>query len=688
MIELVWLVPLLPLGAAILIALRGARPRFAAGAAWIGVAVAAVLCVGALVDVAHGARFAGGIPWLRTAGLDFWLAVRVDPLAAITIATVGVISMAVFAYAAEYMRGERGYARFFGLLSLFVGAMLTLVIADDVLLLFAAWEVVGLCSYLLIGFWFERPGVPRAANQAFIVTRVGDAALLVGVLLLAKAVGSGSISGMLAAVDAGAVSPDLLRLTSALLLVGAMGKSAQVPLHGWLPDAMAGPTPVSALIHSATMVAAGVYLVARFFPLLDAAGMLAPAAWIGALTALVGAAAALVQTDLKRLLAYSTMSQLGLMFVGLGAGSLVAGLLLLVGQAFFKSLLFLGAGVVDHGVHTTDLRRLGGLRERMPVTFALMALGAAALAGLPIAPAWPAKDATLAAAWERSPALFVAALGASLLTALYAARLVALVFLGSPREPMAARAGETRWGLAAPMAVLGALLVVVAAADAPTFGRPVERLLEATTTESPIATGLALAAAVAGVVAGVLVFARRAQAVLRAPSIPARWAERGFGVPALYEAIARSSIRVTDAAALFERSVFDPLGTKLARGVRSLVIRLRGLDARTFDRAGVVVSHAARKAVTSLRAVDLAVFERPLTRLAQATRTLVAAGNRFDVRRLDAAFDAAAVSLGRLGEQARSLQTGRVYNYFVSIAGWTVGALALAALAALIGSAD
>jgi NADH-quinone oxidoreductase subunit L len=406
------------------------------------------------------------------------IALRADPLSAVMLVTVTLISLVVAIYSVGYMHGDPGYGRFYTYIGLFVFSMTMLVSASNFVLLYVFWEAVGLCSYLLIGFWYHKPEAAAAGKKAFLVNRVGDFGFALGVFLIWTTygtldfhdTGSGArfyraehvenvphISGVLGesrlksgAFVGGAVGTAICLL----LLLGACGKSAQLPLHVWLPDAMEGPTPVSALIHAATMVTAGVYLVARCAPLFAVSPEAQQiVAVVGGLTALVGAIIAMSQHDLKRILAYSTISQLGYMFLGLGAGAAsgtTAGMFHLVTHAFFKSLLFLGAGSVMHAMGgVIDVRRLGGLRRCMPVTCWTFLLGSLALAGvMPLAGFW-SKDAILAAVHQRASAgaaaalyqgLYWMALATAGLTAFYALRAFFLVFFGPERVP--AEAGE------------------------------------------------------------------------------------------------------------------------------------------------------------------------------------------------------------------------------------------------------
>ena len=634
-----WLAPIFPLVSFVLLAAGlSRRGRLAAGAAVAAITASLVVSLLGLFSAAGGARLTVAVPWLAVGGRQFGLALWLDPLAALAATLVSVIALLVFVYAIRYMAGDPNFGRFFAELSLFGGAMLTLVLAADLFTLFIAWELVGISSYLLIGFWFDRPGVPEAATKAFLVTRLGDLAMLLGVLLLVGATGTSRIGTILAAATSGRLSSGLLLAAALLLFVGAAGKSAQLPFQGWLPDAMLGPTPVSALLHSATMVAAGVFLVARLYPLFLVAGpALTVVAWVGALSALLGAGAALVQTDLKRTLAYSTISQLGLMYVGLGAGSLLAGVLLLGGQALFKALLFLAAGAVEHAVGSRDFGRMGGLARRMPLTFVVFLIGTVALAGLPVLLALPVKDAGLAAAWQHNRAVFWVALLASLGTALYSARALALVFLGPAatvlppdrqESALPVRAPrDAAMGITAPLLALAALTLVGLNADAPLFGRPLAGFLDIATPGAKTVTVLTLAVTVAGV--GYALWARRVwPANIVWPVLtgvaPALRGELGF--VAAYQGLASAGVRLAFAAAAFDHTVFDAFAGKLA----------------------------------------------------VATRNLVRASGRFDRSRIDAAVASSGNGLLGLGQRVRAVQTGRIENYLLALFVWGLAIVVLA----------
>jgi NADH-quinone oxidoreductase subunit L len=423
--------------------------------------------------------------WLRIGDrFSIALGVKLDPLAWIMVCVVCFVSLLVQLYSMGYMRGESGYARYFAYLGLFTASMLGLVTADNLFQLYVCWELVGICSYLLIGFWWRRSSAANAAKKAFIVTRFGDVGFLLGVLLLTSVSGSfgfDAVTQTVARVAHGeAISIPLMGAQAfliaapLLLFCGAVGKSAQFPLHIWLPDAMEGPTPVSALIHAATMVVAGVYMVARLFPLFAASELAMNVVLAtGTLTAFIAATIALVQTDIKKVLAYSTVSQLGYMMLGLGAGGQTAGVFHLVTHAMFKALLFLAAGSVIHALHhadnPNDLRAMGGLGARMRTTALTCGIGALALAGFPLLSGFWSKDAILGAALENPSLLARIALITGIvvagLTAFYSTRMWILAFSGAPRSEAAAHAHESPlamtlplWLLAVPSLLLGGWL--------------------------------------------------------------------------------------------------------------------------------------------------------------------------------------------------------------------------------------
>jgi len=379
----------------------------------------------------------------------------------VMITVVSFVSLMVQVYSLGYMHGDSRYGWFYAVLSLFAASMLALVLADNFLLLYFAWELVGLCSYLLIGHYSHLRSAAEASKKAFITTRIGDVGLLIAIILLWRETGTFDIQEVIAAAEEGAMRSEVLMASVVLLFLGAMGKSAQFPLHVWLPDAMEGPTPVSALIHAATMVVAGVYLVARTLPLFEAtAGGTELVLAIGLLTTFMSALMGLVMTDIKRVIAYSTINSLGLMFVALGVGAPEAAMLYLFVHAFFKALLFLGAGSVIHATEQQEVSKLGGLLSKMPITGVTFAIGALSMAGLPVLSGFWAKDEILHALLENRGA-FALALLTLPVTALYMTRLFILTFLGEPKDEEAhAHAHESPPEMWVPLALLGTLTLV------------------------------------------------------------------------------------------------------------------------------------------------------------------------------------------------------------------------------------
>jgi len=388
--------------------------------------------------------------WLTVAGKPLNFGVIVDPLTIMMLLVVTFIGTFILIYSVGYMHDDPRFSRYFAYISLFMGSMLGLVLADNFIMLLIFWEGVGLCSYLLIAFWHERPAAAAAGLKAFITTRIGDTGFLLGLLLLFFTCGTFHFYDL-----SSLKGPEpILTLAAILIFMGAVGKSAQFPLHVWLPDAMEGPTAVSALIHAATMVAAGVYLVARCFPLFAAHPFaLQTVAVIGAISALMAASMAVVNNDIKRILAYSTISQLGLMMVGLGVGGLSAGTFHLMTHAFFKALLFLCAGSVIHAVGIQDIQKMGGLFSKMKITGTTFCIGTLALAGVPpFAGFWSKDEILLTAYSHHHPVFLVVVLLTSLLTAFYMARLIFLVLFGVPRSQMYPH--ESPWSMTVPLMVL------------------------------------------------------------------------------------------------------------------------------------------------------------------------------------------------------------------------------------------
>jgi len=468
MLHLLWLIPALPLaGFAALVLLRpGKRAAAAVGVGSVGLSalLSAWAALVFLLSPPPGHAYTQTLwTWMRAAGFRSEVALRLDALSLVMVLVVTFVGFLIHLYSAEFMSDDEGYGRFFAYMNLFVSSMLILVLAADLLLLYLGWEGVGLCSYLLIGFWYRDPANGRAARKAFLVTRIGDTAMAVGIFLIFTDLGTLDIQGLMQRA-AGQWPPGsgLAVAAAALLLGGALGKSAQLPLQTWLPDAMAGPTPVSALIHAATMVTAGVYLIARTNVLFTLAPPVQLAvAVIGALTLLLAACSALTQWDIKRVLAYSTISQIGYMFLALGVGAWSAAIFHFMTHAFFKALLFLAAGAVIQALHEEhSIFKMGGLRHELPVTFWTFLIGAASLSALPIVTAgFYSKDLILWQAWSSaggSPWLWAAGLTGALLTSLYAFRVVFIVFFGPSRGLVRRRPGPA---ITVPLVLLAFLSV-------------------------------------------------------------------------------------------------------------------------------------------------------------------------------------------------------------------------------------
>ena len=539
------LIPLLPLLAFLVVGIFGHWLKDRAHL----VAVPAVLMSCLLSFLVFG-EVAGGrnieIPlytWLTSGNLTVELGLYFDRLTVAMLLLVTIVSSLVHIYTIGYMKGEKGYARFFAYIALFTFSMLMLVLSNNFLQLFIFWEAVGLCSYLLIGHWYERPSACSAATKAFIVNRVGDFGFLLGVLLIWYTFGTLAYQPVLmGAADKASEVIDLLgplggtweisvmTLICLLLFVGAIGKSAQVPLHVWLPDAMEGPTPISALIHAATMVTAGVFMVARLAPLY----VLSPAAMtvvaiVGAATMVTGATIALTQTDIKRVVAYSTMSQLGYMIMACGLGGFGAGIYHLLTHGAFKALLFLGCGSVIIALHhEQDMRRMGGLRDKLPVTYWTFLIGSLALAGFPLTAGFFSKDELLVGAWASGPfGQFLTVLGllTAMMTAFYSFRLVFVTFWGSSRvDPHhAGHIHEPDGTITIPLIMLAFLSIAAGYLGIPEFLAPVfPQTAGAAAHHGPAATGIMATATLLGLVG----IAAAYYLYVQAPGLPDRLAQQ------------------------------------------------------------------------------------------------------------------------------------------------------------------
>ena len=467
MADLAFLIPLSPLlGFVILFCTLGNLPKRPVAIVGVGsVGLSALIVAVTLIEfLSTGESFSVNVyTWMNVAGFAPAVSFHIDGLTLTMMCVITGVGLLIHIYSSLFMLEDEDYSRFFAYMNLFVAAMLVLVMADNLLLLFVGWEGVGLCSYLLVGFWHDDPANGAAARKAFIVTRIGDTAMALGLFLLYLHLGTLDIDPMVAkATELWPAGDPILTIACLLLVGGAVGKSAQLPLQTWLPDAMAGPTPVSALIHAATMVTAGVYLIARTHELfLLSPVTLHAVAIIGAVTLLMAAFTALTQHDIKRILAYSTISQIGYMFLALGVGAWSSGIFHLVTHAFFKALLFLAAGAVIFSLHHEhNIFKMGGLRKHLPVAFWSFIIGSAALTALPLTSGFYSKDAILLAAYESAwygPYLWGAGLLGALLTAIYSFRLVFIVFFGEVKTQPEKPAG---WVMAAPLVVLCVLSIV------------------------------------------------------------------------------------------------------------------------------------------------------------------------------------------------------------------------------------
>jgi NADH-quinone oxidoreductase subunit L len=457
MLSLVCIVIALPLAGFLVLALSSGRmshkmiARIGAGTVGLSALLSIVMGVSFVMHAPYNSHYTQTLwTWMSLPQFTSSVSLCLDPLSLISICVILVVAFLILVYSSEYMTGEEGFGRFFAYMDLFVAAMLILVLASDLLLLYLGWELVGLCSYLLIGFWYKVPANVDAARKAFLVTRIGDAALLGAIVLVANKLGTFSISLVL--VNAAAhwpIGSVVANTAAALFLIGAIAKSAQIPLHVWLPDAMAGPTPVSALIHAATMVTAGVYLIARLHPLFQLSpGVLLSVAVVGAVTLLAAGFAALAQRDIKRILAYSTMSQIGYMFLALGVGAFSAAIFHFMVHAFFKSLLFLCAGIIIQSLNQEhDIYKMGNIRQALPLTFWAFLIGVCSLSALPLVTAgYYSKDLIMSSVFmvkQGGVWLWLTGEVGAFITTLYAFRMVFAILYGTAPTAVSKRPGKS-----------------------------------------------------------------------------------------------------------------------------------------------------------------------------------------------------------------------------------------------------
>ena len=593
MTELLWLIIALPLAGAVILHFFGRFLKEPLSGWLASAAIAgsfAVALVGAIPFLQGGEHGETLLLWEWMPAIGANLEILWDPLSALMALIVTGVGALIHVFAIGYMHGDERFHRFFTNLNLFAASMLTLVLAGNYAMLFLGWELVGLCSYLLIGFWHTLPAPPPAAKKAFVVNRIGDFGLMVGLMIVFTTFGTLSYSGIFESAGA-ELTTGMATAVGLLFLVGAAGKSAQIPLYVWLPDAMEGPTPVSALIHAATMVTAGVYLIARSAAIYELSTIAqVTVATIGALTAIWAASIALAQRDIKKVLAYSTVSQLGYMFLAVGATAYVAGIFHLMTHAFFKALLFLGAGSVIHAMSDEqDMHKMGGLLKRMPVTAWTMGIATLAIAGIPPLAGFWSKDEILASAFARSgwfSVLWVIGLVTALITAFYMTRQWVMVFLGEPRWEDGADPHEAPRVMTLPLVVLAVLSVIGGLVNTPfrlTLEHFLEPAFEAVTLQHPpegafmfiLLAGLSVLAGLAGAGAAFLTYRQPTQNWLDFEhGFEPLWGtwERAYRVDDVYGKLIVAPGRKTSEAAAFsvDLPVIDGAVNGVARIVRGL----------------------------------------------------------------------------------------------------------------------
>ncbi len=604
MLDVIWLIPAFPLAGFLLILLFGRKlgEPMSGYLASAMVLASFVVSVGAFADLAsmdeHDRVHVETLfSWVPVSSLQIDMAFLADPLSLTMCLFVTGVGFLIHLFAIGYMHGDPKFSKFFLYLNLFVLSMTLLVLGENLLVTFLGWEGVGTCSYFLIAFWHTRQSAATAGKKAFVTNRIGDWGFMLAMFLGFEAVGSVSYGALNHAAEGGQLAQSTATGIALLLFVGAVGKSAQLPLYLWLPDAMEGPTPVSALIHAATMVTAGVFLMTRMNPMLAAAApeVLTLIAWVGVITALFAATIAVAQNDIKKVLAYSTISQLGFMFLAIGSGAYVAAIFHMITHAFFKALLFLGSGSVIHGMHhEQDMRKMGALRKLMPITAVTFIIGWLAIAGVPPFAGFWSKDEILLYSLVKSPALYVLGLVTAILTAYYMTRQVVMVFFGDAKwETHAEEHGahgefkphESPVSMLFPLIVLAALSTVGGVIQLPTYGFIPENwqnklgewlhpVVEAGETEildtsaydnKALLALLAIACSVAGILLAYAIYVRK----LRKPFEPKILAE-GWRYDATVTAfMGGPGRRVFDAIAWFDQTIIDGAVNGAARVVSS-----------------------------------------------------------------------------------------------------------------------
>jgi NADH-quinone oxidoreductase subunit L len=740
--HIAWLIPVFPCAAFIAIALGGYRGRrFSRNVALLGMAAALVLSQAVFwkavtTSLGDEHRFVQTlVPWLPVGDVTMGLGLYLDPLSVVMLFMVPLVCGMIFIYSVGYMRGDPHLSRFFAYISLFASAMLALIVFDSFLTLFIFWEIMGTCSYLLIGFWSERESAYRAGLKAFLVTKVGDLFFMVGLALLYAEVGSLAYRDVFASQTLQALAHKPFMATristatviSLLIFGGTMGKSAQFPLHTWLPDAMEGPTPVSALIHAATMVSAGVYLIVRAFPLFAVQGTLTSeslhfVALTGTFTAVFASIIALAQMDIKRVLAFSTISQLGYMVAAVGIGAWIAAMFHLITHAFFKALLFLASGSVIHamehaanaeghdhaggqdhhvplttshppGFDPNDMRMMGGLGKRMPRTAIAFLIGGLALSGFPLVTAgfW-SKDEILTQAWRSHPLVFWMLGVAAGLTAFYTARQLCLTFLGEPRAKAAARVSESAPLMTWPLLGLAVFAIVLGwvgiPEDFPVIGglipnwfhhwlakaaAEISHPLAGEVTELPLALGMALA--VGGLGLGWWIYGRKpmASGAMDPLEVGMRQLSLGwlygamrhrFYVDEIYAwIVVKPSIWLSDTFARFDQGVIDGAIRYIAAAGRGLSHIGAGFEARWIDALVNAVGRGALRGAWITGWFDLYVVDFVVNVLAWLGQVAAKVSGLFDQQIVDGFVNAIGVLIWWVGGQVRRIQIGLVQDY-------------------------
>ncbi len=619
MINYAWLIPVIPFLSFLLILLFGRVFKTKSAAIAIaGIFISFMLSLAILFEVLKGVEAEIKFSWITTGSWQLDMGFLIDPLAAVMLVVVTLVSLLVQVYSLGYMKGDKGFSWYYGALSLFTFSMLSLVLANNYLMLYIFWELVGLCSYLLIGFWFEKKSASDAAKKAFIVTRIGDVGLLLGILLLFTTVGTLNYNMLFSLAEAGAFSPLFLTTATLLLFAGAVGKSAQFPLHVWLPDAMEGPTPVSALIHAATMVAAGVYLTARSFPLFElSSSSLLVVGILGAITCLMAATIATVINDIKKILAYSTISQLGYMMMALGAGAVGASIFHLFTHAFFKALLFLGAGSVIHATHTQDITQMGGLAKKMKITSLTFVIGALSLSGIfPLAGFWSKDEILASLSLSQNYPILLVGLATVFLTAFYMFRLCFLAFFGKEQEKL--HAHESPLNMTAPLSILAFLAIFAGFLGSPLTQNSFARFLSPEHEIHPLNISLML----------------------------------------LSSAIALFGIFL--AWTLYHRKLFrlDTLMKKVSF-LHVLLSRKYYIDE--------IYTYGIVKPVVGIGLLsyqfDARIIDGLVNGVSWVTLRLANIGARFDLKVVDGAVNGVAQLTGTTGDRLRYIQTGYIQNY-------------------------